>query len=126
VRLSAHAEVEQDRRGYDRHFRDADIEPDASAFEITDDAARSIEPERAPAGKHDGVHSLDGVHRSEKRYLSSSWRRATDVNAGDGAGFGENDGTARGSFGKRVVSYSNTIDESQPRAFRSSECNNQS
>ena len=72
------------------------------------------------------MHSLDCVHRSEKRYLASSWRGATDVNAGDGAGFGENDGTARGSFGKRVVSYSNTVDESQPRAIRSGERNDQS
>ena len=109
----ADAEIEQDRRGHDRHARDADVEADSTFFEPADDARSGVEAERAAAGEHDRVHfftELIGDSRSVSRVPGAD---AAHVHPGDGAIFCQHDRAAGRALGEREVSDLDAVNSRQ-------------
>ena len=88
-------DVEEDGRRDQGYAGHAHVEADALLFQEANDAFRRGEPERASAGKQQGVCGTDGTDGPESVRLARAWRGAAHVNADDGPlGVLEEDGGA--------------------------------
>jgi hypothetical protein len=93
--VAAVQEVEEDRRGHDRHNHVADPEAAAACPERVGDARGRVEAEGRAAGEHERVHLRDQPVRREQVGLPCPRRAAHDVDRRDEGRLAEHDRDAR-------------------------------
>ena len=91
------AEIEQDRRRNDRHFRRTDRKAAARLGEPIHDPGGSIEPKGRASGQHNGVDALNQGTGSEQFGFAAARRATADIDRGHSGSLGEHDGRAADS-----------------------------
>ena len=91
---SLKAEIEQDRRGHDRHPRLAHREAAAHRGQALHDPAGGVEPEGRAARQHDRVDPRHQGGRVEQLGLAAARRPAAHIDRGDRRPLGQHHGRA--------------------------------
>ena len=119
-RVSADAEIEQDRRRDDRHFRGARGPADVVLLEPADRPRRRVEAERAAAGQDDRVDLVDHVERVQEIRFARAGRAASLRDAADRVAVDEDHGAAGRPLGEREVADLDAGDRGERRVGFSS------
>ena len=93
-RRFAESQIVKDGRRHDGDDTRAGSEADSTFFEVAHDAVRNGESVSAASGEDNGVYLLDGHLWTQQIGFAASGSASADVDAGDGAALGENDGAA--------------------------------
>ena len=103
LRVSADAEIEQDRGRHDRDARRPGGPADVVLLEPAHGAGGGVEAERAAAGEDDRVHLVDHVERVQQIRFARARRAAALRDAADRVAVDENHRAAGRALGEREV-----------------------
>ena len=105
-RRFAESQIVKDGRRNDGDNTRAGSKADSTFFEVAHDAVRSGESVSAASGEDNGVCPLDGHLGTQQIGFAASGSASANVDAGDGAAYGENDGAAgRPLVGTEVTDF---------------------